>query len=102
MVRAKYLNSHQEILWVCFKLNSKYIKEILLMFRTEGSDRIEGIVYKVNEDQITVSFREMHDFVIINLFNNFNQDSLKQPLALVILANEITHKRCKEALETIR
>ncbi|CDW76925.1 dna-binding protein smubp-2 [Stylonychia lemnae] len=58
---------------------------------TEGSDRIDGIVYKVNEDQIVVSFREMHDF-----------ESLRQPLSLVILANEITHKRCKEALETIR
>jgi hypothetical protein len=46
-------------------------------------DKAEGIIYKVNHDEIVVSFNEMHDF-----------ENFKQPLNLALLANEVTYKRC--------
>ena len=38
-----------------------------MLYRTDGQDRIEGVVYKVNEEEIVVSFKEMHDFVSLNI-----------------------------------
>ena len=45
-----------------------------------SGDRIDGIVYKVNYEEIVIAFNEMHDF-----------ESMKQPLSLVLLANEVTY-----------
>jgi hypothetical protein len=38
----------------------------------DGSDKLEGIVYRVNEYEIVVSFKEMHDFVRIRYILTFN------------------------------
>ena len=48
--------------------------------QAEQAPSAQGVVYKVNYDEITVAFNEMQDF-----------EQFKQPLALVILANEITY-----------
>ena len=55
---------------------------------TTESGRAEGIVYKVSDEELTIAFNEMHDF-----------ENMKQPLSAVLLANEITYKRCKMALD---
>lgn len=51
----------------------------------------EGIVYKTTGDEITVAFNEMQDF-----------EAFKQPLALVVLANEVTYQRCKMAIQQLQ
>jgi len=45
-------------------------------------------VFKVNEEEIVVAFNEMQEY-----------EEMKQPICLVILANEITYKRCKMAID---
>lgn len=47
------------------------------------------MIYKVSEDEITVTFNEM----------GVDYEQLKEPLTLAKLANEITYKRCKMAIE---
>lgn len=75
MRKAELLNFHLVILLVCskmIKVSSKYNCIEYHNYRTEGSDRLEGIIYKVTQNEIVVSFREMHDFVIsILLYNTF-------------------------------
>ena len=58
---------------------------------TETSDRIDGIVYRTRDNEIIVAYKEMYDF-----------EDMKQPMSLVLLANEITHKRCKEAIDSLK
>jgi hypothetical protein len=48
-------------------------------------------VYKVSNDEIILSYNEMHEF-----------ESLKQPVTGILLANEITYKRCKIALDCLK
>ena len=48
-------------------------------------------MYKVSEEELTIAFNEMHDF-----------ENMKQPLSAVLLANEITYKRCKMALDQLQ
>ena len=49
---------------------------------------VDGIVYKVNNEEIVIAFNEMHEF-----------ESMKQPLSAVLLANEVTYQRCKMAMQ---
>lgn len=42
-------------------------------------------------DEIVVSYNQMHEF-----------DTLKQPITVIKLANEITYKRCKIALDYLK
>jgi hypothetical protein len=70
--------------------------DIIGLFQSEkagGSDleTIGGIVYKVNNEEIILSYNEMHEF-----------ESLKQPVTGILLANEITYKRCKIALDCLK
>lgn len=62
MTKEKLLSSLQEIQSAYFNQNSKFNKD-KAFHRIDASDRIEGIVYRVTQDQIVISFREMHDFV---------------------------------------
>jgi len=48
----------------------------------------EGVVFKVSDEEIVVAFNEMQEY-----------EEMKQPICLVILANEITYKRCKMAID---
>lgn len=50
----------------------------------------EGLIYKVSEKEIVVAFNEFGDY-----------ERLKQPLTLVKLANEITYKRQKMAIDQL-
>ena len=43
-------------------------------------NKVDGVVYKVSNDEITIAFNEMHEF-----------EQFKQPLSAVLLANEITY-----------
>ena len=58
--------------------------------QADGS-KAEGIVYKVSQEVLTIAFNEMHDF-----------ENMKQPLSAVLLANEVTYKRCKMALDQLQ
>ena len=51
----------------------------------------EGTVYRTTGEDITITFNEMQDF-----------ESFKQPLALVVLANEVTYQRCKMAIQQLQ
>ena len=53
-----------------------------------------GIIWRASEYKIVVSFDKMDDLNISEL------QSMR--LSVVIIANEVTHKRHKEALETLR
>lgn len=61
-----------------------------MIYRTDPSERIDGIVYRTNDNEVIVAYKEMYDF-----------EGLKQPVSLVMLANEVTHKRCKEAIDSL-
>jgi hypothetical protein len=50
----------------------------------------EGVVFKVSDEEIVVAFNEMQEY-----------EQMKQPICLVILANEITYKRCKMAIDQL-
>ena len=52
---------------------------------------MDGIVYKVNNEEIVIAFNEMHEF-----------ESMKQPLSAVLLANEVTYQRCKMAMQQLQ
>ena len=87
-MRPRLGSFHPEIQWGYIKDQICKLKSIFNNSNsTDQSDRIEGIVYKTNEKEIVVAYKELHDF-----------EGLKQPLSLVMLANEVTHKRCKEAI----
>ena len=58
--------------------------------KSEKADSADGIIYKVNNDEIVVSFNEMHDF-----------ENFKQPLNLAMLANQVTYQRCNTALQHV-
>jgi hypothetical protein len=46
-------------------------------------------VHKVTNNEIVISFNEMHDF-----------ENFKQPINIAILANQVTYERCKKDLDT--
>jgi hypothetical protein len=54
---------------------------------TSDLERIGGIVHKVWNDEIHLSYNQMYEF-----------EALKQPIAAIKLANEVTYSRCKKAL----
>lgn len=56
----------------------------------EEKESVEGIVYRVNNQEIALSFNEMHDF-----------DNFQQPLNLCLMANSITYQRCQRALDNL-
>lgn len=66
--------------------------DIVGVFQSQGqanagqanSDNADGIVYKVTNDEIVISFNEMHDF-----------ENFKQPLNIALLANNVTYQRSK-------
>ena len=59
--------------------------------KDSSDSKIDGIVYKVANDEVVVAFNEPVE-----------PDQLKQPLSLVMLANEVTYQRCKMALEQLK
>ena len=71
--------------------------DIVGVFQSQGgskingpqNDKVEGIVHKVTNSEILISFNEMHDF-----------ENFKQPLNIALLANQVTYERCKNALES--
>lgn len=60
--------------------------DIVGLFQSErqaksgDQEKVDGLVYKVSNDEIVVAFNEMHEF-----------EQFKQPLSLVLLANEVTY-----------
>lgn len=55
-----------------------------------GQEGAEGVIYRVSNKELVISFNEMHDF-----------ENFKQPLSVCLMANQITHERCLRALETL-
>jgi len=68
--------------------------DIVGIFQSAGqvgtTDSADGIIYKVTNEEIVVSFNEMHDF-----------ENFRQPLNLALLANQVTYQRSKDALDGV-
>lgn len=52
---------------------------------------IEGILYRISSTSLSIAVKEMVE-----------EDSIKAPLTVVMLPNDVTHKRCTMAMQRMQ